>query len=510
MKILTAKQTKELDAYTIEQDAISSINLMERASVAFTNWFLRKGFSQNNRKRPVFVFCGLGNNGGDGLAIARLLLGNQYEVTTCVVRYAETTSADFDQNYERLKKKHPIIEATEETHLPDIPANAVVIDALFGSGLNRTIEGIAAQAVKKMNRSGATLIAVDIASGLLPDSLSSGVIVRANYTISFELPKLALLLPHNDKFVGSWEAVSIGLNQTFIDDAPTSNYYVNTAFAQKIFKPRSKFSHKGSFGHALMIAGSEGKMGAAVMAVHGGLRAGAGLLTVHLPTRGYNVLQTALPEAMVSLDAHAQYVSNFPSIDDKKYSAIGIGPGLGKHSNTLRCLTKLLEKAQQPMVIDADAINLIAENQDKLLTNVPEYSIFTPHPKEFERLVGRTSTDYARLRTLKAFCQKHRVYVLLKGAHSALATPKGEVYFNSTGNPGMATAGTGDVLTGIITGLLSQRYTPFEAAALGMYVHGLAGDFAAKAEGQYSLMASDIINYMGIAFKTLENNANHE
>lgn len=505
MKILTAEQIRALDAYTIEKDVISSINLMERASVAFTHWFLKKDFSKNGQKRPVYVFCGMGNNGGDGLAIARLLLGNQYEVTPCVVRYGATTSEDFDQNYERLQKKHTIIEVQAEADLPDIPANAVVVDALFGSGLNRPIEGIAAQTVKKMNRSGATIVSVDIASGLLPDSLSSGVIVRANYTVSFELPKLALLLPHNDKFVGIWEAVPIGLNHTFIDDAPTTNYYINTDFAQKIFKPRSKFSHKGSFGHALMIAGSEGKIGAAVLTVHGGLRAGAGLLTIHLPTCGYNVLQTSLPEAMVSLDAHAQYVSNFPKIDDKKYNAIGIGPGLGKHHNTLACLTKLLEKAQQPMVIDADAINLIAENKDKLLPNVPENSIFTPHPKEFERLVGRTSTDYERLRTLKAFCQKHHVYVLLKGAHSALATPKGEVYFNSTGNPGMATAGSGDVLTGIITGLLSQRYTPFEAAALGMYIHGLAGDFAAKAEGQYALMASDIINHLGLAFKTLEN-----
>lgn len=504
MKILTAEQIKELDAHTIQKDVISSINLMERAAVAFTNWYLKKNFSDNQKKRPVFVFCGLGDNGGDGLAIARLLLGNQYEVTTCVVRYADKTTADFATNYKRLQKKHTIVDIIDESDIPEIPPEAVVIDALFGLGLNRPLAGLTEQTVKKINKSEAFLIAVDIASGLLPNSLSSGAIIRANYTVSFELPKLSLLLPHNDKFVGEWVALPIGSNQEYIKDAPTSNYYIDTPYAQKIFKSRAKYAHKGSFGHALMMAGSEGKIGAAVLAVHGGLRAGAGLLTIHLPTCGYNVLQTALPEAMVSLDANVQHVSGFPSIDHKKYSAIGIGPGLGKHPNTLQCLTKLLAEARQPMVIDADAINLIAENKDKLLPNVPENSIFTPHPKEFERLVGRTSTDYERLRTLKAFCQKHHVYVVLKGAHSALATPQGNVYFNSTGNPGMATAGSGDVLTGIITGLLAQDYTSFEAAALGMYIHGLAGDQAAKMEGQYALMASDIINYLGVAFKTLE------
>ncbi|HAS47388.1 MAG TPA: bifunctional ADP-dependent NAD(P)H-hydrate dehydratase/NAD(P)H-hydrate epimerase [Microscillaceae bacterium] len=504
MKILTASQIKELDAYTIEKEVISSINLMERASVAFTRWYMGQGFTQGNAKRPVYIFCGLGNNGGDGLAIARLLLGNQYEVHPFVVRYSSQATEDFQVNYGRLEKKHAIQEITEESHIPTIPAEAVVIDAIFGSGLNRPLEGVTATLVKHLNKSGAMIVSVDIASGLLTDSLSSGVIVRADYTVSFELPKLAFLLPHNDKFVGEWKTVPIGLSADFIAESPTEHYYLDEAFIEKIFKPRAKYSHKGSYGHALLLAGSEGKIGAAVLTAHAGLRAGAGLLTAHLPTCGYNVMQTTLPEAMVSLDANNQYLTNFPSLENTPYKAIGVGPGLGKHPDTLKCLTKLLANTTKPMVLDADAINLIAENKDKLLPNVPENSILTPHPKEFERLVGRTSTDYDRLRTLKAFCQKHRVYILLKGAHSALATPKGNVYFNSTGNPGMATAGSGDVLTGIITGLLAQEYTPFEAAAIGVYVHGLAGDLAAKIEGQYALMASDIINYLGVAFKTLE------
>ncbi|OJJ23351.1 bifunctional ADP-dependent (S)-NAD(P)H-hydrate dehydratase/NAD(P)H-hydrate epimerase [marine bacterium AO1-C] len=504
MKILTASQIKALDAYTIEKEVISSINLMERASVAFTRWFINQGFTQDNTKRPVYIFCGLGNNGGDGLAIARLLLGNQYEVHPFVVRYAEKSTDDFQTNYGRLEKKQAIQEITDESQIPEIPADAVVIDAIFGSGLNRPLEGITSTLVKHINKSGTTIVSVDIASGLLTDSLSSGVIVRADYTVSFELPKLAFLLPHNDKFVGNWETVPIGLSAAFIEEASTEHYYLSESFIQKIFKPRAKYSHKGSYGHALLLAGSEGKIGAAVLTVHAGLRAGAGLLTVHLPTCGYNIMQTSLPEAMVSLDANSQRLTNFPSLENALYKSIGVGPGLGKHPDTLKCLAKLLEKATKPMVLDADAINLIAENKDKLLPNIPENSILTPHPKEFERLVGRTSTDYDRLRTLKAFCQKHRVYIVLKGAHSALATPKGNVYFNSTGNPGMATAGSGDVLTGIITGLLAQEYTPFEAAAIGIYIHGLAGDLAAKMEGQYALMASDIINYMGVAFKTLE------
>lgn len=501
MKILTASQIKELDAYTIEKEVISSINLMERASVAFTRWFMGNGFST---KKPVYIFCGLGNNGGDGLAIARLLLGNKYEVYPFVVRYTDKTSEDFQTNFNRLQKKQAIQEITDESHLPTIPEDAVVIDAIFGSGLNRPLEGITALLAKHINKSGANIVAVDIASGLMPDSLSSGVIIRANHTISFELPKLAFLLPHNDKFVGNWQTVPIGLSTDFIEEAPSNHYYLDEKFIQKIFKSRAKYSHKGTYGHVLLLAGSQGKIGAAILTTHAGLRAGAGLLTVHLPTCGYSIMQTSLPEAMVSLDSNVQYITNFPSLSDKPYDAIGIGPGLGKHPETLKCLTKLLQQAKQPLVLDADAINLIAENKDKLLPNVPENSIFTPHPKEFERLVGRTSTDYDRLRTLKAFCQKYRVYVVLKGAHSALATPKGNVYFNATGNPGMATAGSGDVLTGIVTGLLAQEYTSFEAAAIGIYVHGLAGDLAAKMEGQHALMASDIINYMGVAFKTLE------
>jgi ADP-dependent NAD(P)H-hydrate dehydratase / NAD(P)H-hydrate epimerase len=498
MKILQVPQIQALDAYTIENEPISSINLMERASQAFTNTFINR-FS---KAHSIYIFCGLGNNGGDGLAIARLLLAQGYQPKVYVVYYAEKTTADFAENFEKLRQLTDIQAIRELNDFPEILENSIIIDALFGSGLSRSLTGLCAEIVQKINQTQAIRVAVDIASGLFADKTSIGeAIIRADYTIAFQLPKLAFLLPQNAQYVGEWQTVAIGLSEKFINESNTNHYYLDNQLVKSILKPRAKFSHKGTFGHSLLIAGSYGKMGAAVLAAQACLRAGTGLLTTHIPRCGYEIMQTAVPEAMISIEKSWNWLQYLPDI--QPFTAIGVGCGLDKYPATIHLLEKLLKTATQPLVLDADALNIMGENR-QLLKFLPKNSILTPHPKEFARLSHSVEDNFERLEILRNFAQVYQVYVVLKGAHSALATPEGNIYFNSTGNPGMASGGSGDVLTGIITALLSQGYKPLEASMLGIYLHGLAGDLALKDESPESLIASDLVKNLGKAFKEVE------
>ncbi len=319
-------------------------------------------------------------------------------------------------------------------------------------------------------------------------------IVRPDYTVSFQLPKLAFMIPHNGPFIGDWQVANIGLDPGFIQKSETSYFFTNKKSAKKLVRDREKFSHKGTFGHALLLAGSYGKMGAAQLCGGACLRSGAGLLTMHVAGCGYQIIQIALPEAMCTVDIHEKMLTTLPELD--AYSAIGVGPGLGKEPQTLQMLEELIEKAKVPMVWDADALNLLSENPD-LLKKLPEQTIITPHPKEFERLAGKSKGDYARLELARDFAQEHKLVVVLKGAHTAVVFPNGTVHFNATGNAGMATGGTGDVLTGILTSLLAQKYNPQDAARLGVYQHGVAGDRAAKARTKVAMIASDIVENLG-------------
>jgi ADP-dependent NAD(P)H-hydrate dehydratase / NAD(P)H-hydrate epimerase len=499
MKILAVKQIQALDAYTIENEPISSINLMERASQAFVD-SLRLRFSKTY---PVYVFCGLGNNGGDGLAIARLLLAQGYTPKVFVVYHSEKSSADFAENFDKLRQLTDIQAIREANDFPEIAPNAILIDALFGSGLSRPLVGLSAEIVHKINQAQATRVAVDIASGLFADKASIGeAIVRADYTISFQLPKLAFMLPQNASYVGEWQVVAIGLSEKYLYECFTNYYYLDNQLVKSIIKPRSKFSHKGTFGHSLLIAGSYGKMGAAVLAARACLRAGTGLLTTHIPRCGYEIMQTAVPEAMISIEKSWNWLQYLPDI--QPFTAIGIGCGLDKYPATIQLVEKLLKTATQTLVLDADALNILGENR-QLLKILPKNSILTPHPKEFARLTHPVADHFERLEILRNFAQVYQVFVVLKGAHSVLASPEGNIYFNSTGNPGMASGGSGDVLTGIITALLSQGYTPLDASMLGVYLHGLAGDLALANESPESLIASDLIKNLGKAFKEIEN-----
>lgn len=494
-KILSAQQTRALDAFTIGHEPIVSIDLMERASQAFVTWFTGR-FDITHR---VGVVCGTGNNGGDGLAIARLLREWRYPVEVWIVRGSAPETDDFRVNLSRLHNV-AVTDITTEPMPGLFDKCQVLIDALFGSGLSRPVSGIYAQVISAMNAAQATRVAVDIPSGLQADAPSQGEAVRAHFTISFQLPKLAFLFPSSHPFVGQWCVADIGLHKDFIRQEPSPHFYLTLKSVRKRLRSRSTYDHKGTFGHALLVAGSLGKVGAAVLASRAALRAGLGLLTLHAPPCGYVVLQSTVPEAMVIPDAEPNYITRVP--DPEKYTTIGIGPGLGQEPATMEAFFELMEKFHKPMVIDADALNMLGANRDQL-KRVPAGSILTPHPKEFERLVGPWKDDFERLELQKDLASRLKSVIILKGAHSSIATPEKMVYFNATGNPGMATGGSGDVLTGLLTGLLAQSYTAEDAAIVGTYIHGLAGDIAATELGQESLIASDLIDRFSAAFRRI-------
>lgn len=502
MKILSAKQLREADNYTIKHEPISSANLMERAATACTEWITE----HFNNHLKVFIFCGMGNNGGDGLVISRLLLQKKYDVTTCIIRHSDKTSKDFSVNLTRLKKikSSNIVDIKTISQFPKELVDKgvheyLIIDAILGSGLSKTVEGLIADTIQKINTQSTIRIAIDIPTGLVADACSVDYknILKANFTLTFELPKLAFLFPENANFVGNFDILPIGLSAEYINNTDTQNTFVTIENISPLLNKRKKFSHKGTYGHALIIAGSLGKMGAAVLASKACIRSGVGLITAHVPTNSHFIMQTAIPEVMLSIDSSTEIFSEIHDISN--YDAIGVGPGLGTNKHTTNALKLLIQNSQIPIVFDADAINIIAENKT-WLSFIPKHSIFTPHQKEFERLVGKTSNETERLYLMKTFCFKYQCYLVLKGAHSTTCTPEGKYYFNSTGNPGMATAGSGDILTGIISGLLAQGYTSLASCILGVFIHGLAGDMALQIQSEQSLIASDIIDNLGKAF----------
>ncbi|HEY3429502.1 MAG TPA: NAD(P)H-hydrate dehydratase [Cyclobacteriaceae bacterium] len=496
LKILNTSQVKELDAFTIQHEPIASIDLMERACHAFVSWFTLH-FDITQR---VGIVCGTGNNGGDGLGIARLLNEWGYSVRVWIVSGSVSESRDFKVNLERFKQKTEVLEFLGERNPGIFSDEDILIDAIFGSGLSRPAEGIYAKAIQCMNEAEAVRIAVDIPSGLAADQVSSGEIIRAHHTIAFQLPKLSFLLPASGEFVGNWHVVNIGLSEDFIRKSEPKYFLNEKSDVRNMLRTRSKYSHKGNFGHALLVTGSYGKMGAAVLSARAAMRSGVGLLTVQIPACGYEIIQTAVPEAMASVDPSENIFSKLPEVSN--YDTVGIGPGIGQDSQTKKALTHLLESFGKPLVLDADAINILGANRE-LIHLIPKGSILTPHPKEFERLVGGWANDFERLEKQLDFSKKTQSVVLVKGAHTSISTPDGKVYFNNTGNPGMATGGSGDVLTGLVTGFLAQGYSSVDSAVLGAWIHGLAGDYAVAQKGWEALIASDIIDFLPEAFEAI-------
>ncbi len=503
MQILTATQTRLADQATIQEEGIAPAALMERAAQAFASWLTARQTAP--QAGEILICCGPGNNGGDGLAAARLLHEAGYAVRVALLP-AGRYSPDFETNRQLLPAAVPV-QALAAGALPPIGARTLVVDALFGTGLTRPLDGLAALVVEHINEAGARVVSIDMPSGLFADSPqpAGSPIIRARHTVSFELPKLAFLLPRNEQYVGQWHLAPIGLSRQFLAETETDMHLVDAALLAGRLPRRALFAHKGSFGHALLMAGSYGKVGAAVLAAGACLRSGVGLLTVAAPKAGYDALQSQVPEAMCRPDRDKDHLSELPDLTP--YSAVGIGPGLGQHDDTRAALEELLcTVIRLPLVLDADALNLLGANRG-LLDLLPPHCLLTPHPKEFERLTEPARDDYHRLELLRAFCRQYDCYVILKGAHSCLCTPGGTLYFNSTGNPGMATGGSGDVLTGVLTALLAQKLPPLDAALLGMYAHGRAGDLAAAQTGQIGLIAGDLVRHIGPALEELVNSA---
>jgi hydroxyethylthiazole kinase-like uncharacterized protein yjeF len=498
MKILTAQQMREADAYTIKNEPIASIDLMERAAdILSYKW---GGYPLEK----LFIFCGPGNNGGDGLALARLLIegGEQPQV---YILSADKYSSDFKVNEKRWRELKPhlihYIKSTKD--FPMITKEDCVIDALFGTGLSKPISGLAADVITHINASGAKVISVDMPSGLFADehTLAENAVVHATRTLTFQSPKLSFFFPENAERVGEWEVLNIELDKEFIAKLPSQKTVITKELVQSFLKPRKKFSHKGDYGHALLITGGWGKMGAAVMTTRACLRMGAGLTTVHLPKHGVPIIQAAAPEAMAQIDFHDMYFTD--NIEPDKYSAVGVGPGIGTEEATQTALKHLmLYEKKVPLVLDADALNIISMNKDWLRI-IPHHSILTPHPKEFERLTYAMPNDFARHEMQLEFSKAHHVYVVLKGAHTCITTPEGEAFFNMTGNAGMAKGGSGDALTGMLTSLLAQGYSPLESCLVGVYMHGLAGDLAAEKLGMDGMITSDLIEELPGAWKKL-------
>ncbi len=514
MKLFTTKQIASLDKYTIENEPVANIDLMERASLQITGWLANR-FSTENK---MIFFAGPGNNGGDALAIARQMADLDFICEVWLMDSVKPLKGSPAFNWQQLEEqgKVKLSKISSIADFPEIGQNDLLIDGLFGSGLSRPLEGLPAEIVQKINAvkfSGHptqsrvttknTVVSIDIPSGLMGEDNTVNIsenIIHADFTLTFQFPKISFFFAENEKYTGVWEILPIRLHPEGIANSQTDFFLTEKEEIQRIIQKRAKFGHKGTYGHALLIAGSYGKMGAAVLASRACLRAGTGLLTTHVPHFGYSIIQTAVPEAMASVDQHDSIFTEFPDL--KAFSAVGVGPGINRKTNTKRALIELFEKSKAPLVVDADALNILAEDKT-LLDKLPSNSILTPHPGEFRRLVGDAENSYLRVQKQIKFSKKYKVIVVLKGAFTSVSTPEGKLFFNSTGNPGMATAGSGDVLTGIILGLLAQGITPENAALAGVFLHGLAGDFAAEKKSEFSLVAGDIIDYLGKAFIAL-------
>ncbi len=492
-KIPDVAQIRSADSYTMDNEPISSIDLMERASNAFVNAI----FKEEILDKKVIVVCGVGNNGGDGLAVARLLSAKGVNVHCILLKYRDLLSKDCQTNFDRIDN----VEIWKpNSPLPDFSKYDIIIDAILGSGITKPIKGDLSKIVSVINKFQKTVYSIDIPSGLYSDEITpSKNIICSDLAISFQRPKMAFFFPENNVYIKDWKTVDIGLDEGYIQSLNTKKFVIDQSIST-LLRKRPRYSHKGTYGHALIIAGSYGKIGAAILATRASLRSGAGLVTSYLPKCGYQIIQSSVPEAMCLIDPFEKNVSQIPDVS--QFSSICIGPGLGKSRETAAALQNLLEIVDLPIVIDADGLNIISENK-KLLNLVPKNSILTPHIKEFEQLFGISQDSYSRFEKQRELSVKHQCIIVLKDAHTCISSPNGNLYFNTSGNPGMATGGSGDVLTGIITGLLAQGYQPINAALLAVYFHGLAGDKASKTKGQNAIMASDIVDNLRIEAQLL-------
>lgn len=492
MILLDASQIRAWDAYTIKNEPISSFDLMERAALACFNWLSENGYLENS----FSIFCGKGNNGGDGLALARMLSLNGSSVTVYILEFGKLGTPDFQRNLQLLHETAADIHfISEPERLPAIEKSAIVIDALIGTGLNKPLEGLWQSTVQLLNQSGNEIISIDIPSGMYADESSvDNSFIRASHTLSFQCYKMAFLVAENEAGIGQIHILDIGLDRKFLSSLEKNYQLLTASYLKPYFNKRHLFSHKGKHGHAALMVGSKGMMGAAILAAKACLRSGAGKLTCYIPEEGVSIVQAGIPEAMCSIDT---YTGDNEKLDKLAcYDSIGIGPGIGNTEESKNRLLFFLKQYKRPVVLDADALNLVAGNLE-LWKLIPANSILTPHVKECERLFGKAGNDFTRIGLAIKKAKEYQVVIVLKGHYTLIADPSGKYIFNSTGNPGLAKGGTGDVLTGIITSFLSQGYSPFDAACFAVHLHGMAADKAIEKLAQESLLASDVIDNIG-------------
>ena len=504
MKIFTSAQIRELDNYTIEHEPIKSIDLMERAAKALTRAITERW----SPGVPVVVFAGPGNNGGDALAVSRMLAEQGYKVQTFLFNISGHLSADCAENKRRLaenrRTKNQFVEVTQEFDPPQLERGMLVVDGLFGSGLNKPLNGGFASLVKYINASAAEVVSIDMPSGLMTEDNTYNVrqnIIRADLTLTLGQEKLSMLFAENQQYIGELCVLDIQLSREGIEKIDSQYTMTELDDIRPLLLSRAPFAHKGTMGNALIIAGSYGMAGAAILATEACLRSGAGKVTCHSPRKNVAIMQVAVPEAVLQIEREETTFSE--AVDTEDFQALGIGPGLGTSEQTAIAVIAQLRRTQCPLVCDADAINILA-NHRAWMQQLPKDIILTPHPKEFDRLEGHSADSYERLSKARDLSQRIQAYIILKGHYSALCCPDGHIVFNTTGNAGMATAGSGDVLTGILTGLLARGYGRREACIVGMYLHGLAGDLAAREVGEESLVARDIIKFLPQAFLELK------
>ena len=498
LPLLLASQIREADAYTIANEPIVSIDLMERAAKAFVGWFINH-FPE--KRKSIAIYCGTGNNGGDGLAIARILEEHGYQkLDVKVARFSSNASADFSKNLERLKRLDILL--TEIKHSEALPPedSDIIIDALLGTGLNKALSGDYERLVNYLNDLQKTVVAVDIPTGYFSDGETdaNATVLKAGLVITFQQPKINFLLPESAPYIECWEAVNIGLSEKFIRSLDSPYQLIEEKDIRAKLKPRRRFSNKGTYGHALIVAGQPETMGAALLSSSACAYAGAGLTTACVPQSGLSALNSHQPEVMAIVRAE----NKLPDIEWTKFNTVAIGPGLGKDEAALALFTEALKNYDKPMVIDADALNMLAENPG-LWGQVPKGSVLTPHVKEFDRLFGQHKNWWQRLQTGLKKAKEHDVHIVLKNDYTITITPHGKLYFNATSNAAMASGGMGDVLTGVIAALLAQKYTPEDACIIGNYIHGKAGDELALPNRMYVVLPGRLITQLPVTMAKL-------
>ncbi len=499
MKLFSKEQIYEADRITEKKQEIQSAELMERAAVQIFNWMHLR---MQGAPVKIHLFCGIGNNGGDGIALARHLQEHGYHIAVYVVNYSKTRSKDFLVNLERLKSRKVWPEFLDsDASFPEIGKDDIIVDAIFGIGLNRAPAKWVVRLMGHLHASEAFILSVDLPSGLFTDRTveNDAAVIRSNYVLSFQAPKLVFFLPETGGYLEQWEVLDIGLDPEYLAETDTAFRIIGKNEVLPMYIPRKKYSHKGSYGHALIIGGSIGKIGAVHLAAKSCLRVGSGLVTALVPECGALPLQTNLPEAMVATANGTTHINDFTA--PITANAFAIGMGLGTEAKTKKAFSDFLKKTDAPLVLDADALNLLAQNKD-LQKQLPKRTVLTPHEKELERLIGSWENDFEKLEKAMAFAARLDCILVIKGAHTiTIDGDKG--YVNTTGNPGMATAGSGDVLAGMIAGLMAQGYAPLNATIFGVYLHGRAGDIAIEDKGYQALIASDITDAIGAAYMDL-------